>query len=100
MQRFPDFEEALVGLGGVDLDSPQADRLLCLCWNVRPGCRSDDEVAWYRLAQAEHATGNKEAQLKALAAFQKLHNSTPGTLRKPGASDEITPQKLDPAPNP
>ena len=62
---------------------------------MRPRLRPDDEVAWYRLAQAERAIGNKEEQLKALAAFKKLHSSTPVTLRKPSASDEITPQQLD-----
>jgi predicted Zn-dependent protease len=57
--------------------------------------RPDDEVAWYRLAQAERGTGNRDAQAKALAAFRKLHSSTPVTLRKPNAGDEITPQQLD-----
>jgi tetratricopeptide (TPR) repeat protein len=93
LQRFPDFEEALVGLGGVCLDSQkpqQAVAPLERATRVNP----DDEVAWYRLAQAERATGNREAQQKAMTAFQRLHNSTPGTLRKPNASDEITPQKL------
>lgn len=94
LKRFPDFEEALVGLGGVELESQKpaaAVPLLQRATRLRP----DDEVAWYRLAQAERATGNKEGQVTALAAFRKLHSSTPVTLRKPNASDEITPQQLD-----
>ncbi|MDE3188762.1 MAG: tetratricopeptide repeat protein [Acidobacteriota bacterium] len=94
LKRFPDFEEALVGLGGVELESQKpaaAVPLLERATRLRP----DDEVAWYRLAQAERGTGNKEGQAKALAAFRKLHSSTPVTLRKPNAGDEITPQQLD-----
>ena len=92
--QYPDFEEALVGLGGVDLDSQQAKEAvdpLQRATRLRP----DDEVAWYRLAQAERATGNKEEQAKALAEFRKLHNTTPVTLRKSNAGEEITPQQID-----
>ncbi len=53
-----------------------------------------DEVAWYRLSQAERATGNREAQQEARAMFQELHSTKP--LHKPAVSDEITPQKLGP----
>ncbi len=94
LKRYPDFEEALVGLGGVDLESEQpqaAVPLLERATKIRP----DDEVAWYRLSQAERATGNKEAQAKALAAFRKLHNSTPVTLRRPNQDEEVTPQQVD-----
>ena len=99
LQRYPEFEEALVGLGGVDLQAHNPQAAVPLLERATR-LRSDDEVAWYRLAQAERATGNKEAQLKALTAFKNLHSSTPGTLRKPNAGDEITPQKLDPTPSP
>jgi hypothetical protein len=60
------------------------------------GSRLGEGVVGDWPTQAERATGNKEAQLKALTAFKNLHSSTPGTLRKPGAGDEITPQRLDP----
>jgi predicted Zn-dependent protease len=99
LDRFPDFEEALVGLGGVYLENQkpeEARRVLEHATQLNP----DDEVAWYRLAQADRATGNKDGQQKALAVFQKLHSSTPGTLRKPNEKDEITPQHIDAAPNP
>ena len=96
---YPDFEEALVALGGLDLDNnkPQA---AVTCLEHATQLRPDDEVAWYRLARAERATGNKEAQEKALAAFKKLHNSTPVTLRRQNAGDEITPQRLGADANP
>jgi tetratricopeptide (TPR) repeat protein len=92
--RYPDFEEALVGLAGVDLESQKpvdAVPLLNRATKIRP----DDEVAWYRLAQAERAIGDKQAQLKALEAFKRLHSSTPAGLRRPDASNEITPQSID-----
>jgi tetratricopeptide (TPR) repeat protein len=93
LRNFPDFEEALVGLGGVLLDtqSPQdAVAPLTRATKIRP----DDEVAWYRLAQAERAAGNREEQQKALAAFRKLHSSTPAGLRKPDQAQDLTPQQL------
>jgi len=89
--RFPNFEEALVGLGGVCLENQKADAAVAPlehATKLNPG----DEVAWYRLAQAERALGNREAQQKALAEFQKLHSSTPGTLRRP--DEDITPQEI------
>ena len=57
--------------------------------------RPKDEVAWYRLAQAQRAAGNKEEQQKALAEFRKLHNSTPVGLKKPGEAQDLSPQQLD-----
>jgi tetratricopeptide (TPR) repeat protein len=93
LQRFPDFEEALVGLGGVLLEGQDQKNALApleRATKIRP----DDEVAWYRLAQAERAAGNRQAQEKALAEFRKLHNSTPVGLRKPDQAQEITPQEL------
>ena len=33
-----------------------------------------DEVAWYRLSQADRALGNREDEKKALTEFQHLHS--------------------------
>jgi tetratricopeptide (TPR) repeat protein len=93
VHRFPNFEEALVGLGGVLLDgqSPQdAVAPLERATRIRP----NDEVAWYRLAQAQRAAGNKEEQQKALTEFRKLHNSTPVGLKKPSETQDVSPQQL------
>ena len=93
VDRYPEFEEALVGLAGVDLDSQKpADAILLL--NHATKIRPDDEVAWYRLALADRATGDKEGQAKALEAFKRLHSATPAGLRRPDAGDEITPQTI------
>jgi tetratricopeptide (TPR) repeat protein len=94
LQRHPDFEEALVGLAGIDLSSDQAAAAVPLLERATR-LRPDDEVAWWRLSQAERATGNRQEQEKALAMFQKIHQIIPGTLRSPTAADEITPQHLD-----
>ena len=94
LNRYPGFEEALVGLGGVDIESENAQAavpLLQRATKINP----EDEVAWYRLSQAERATGDKDGQEKALAAFRKLHSSTPVTLRRPDQQDEVTPQQID-----
>lgn len=92
LARYPDFEEALVGLAGVYLDSQKpADAVPLLERATR--LRPDDEVAWYRLSQADRASGNREGQVAALAQFRKLHSSTPVTLRKPNG-EEVTPQQL------
>lgn len=99
LQRYPDFEEALVGLASVDLSNQKADKAVPLLERATR-LRPDDEVAWWRLAQAERAIGNSEGQQKALATFKKIHQVTPGTLRNPGATDDVTPQHLDPNANP
>jgi tetratricopeptide (TPR) repeat protein len=93
VDRYPEFEEAIVGLAGVDLDSRRPDEavsLLTRATSLRPA----DEVAWYRLAQAERAKGNKKGQEEALAIFKKLHGASPSGPKRPSAEDEITPQQL------
>lgn len=95
--RYPDFEEALVGLGGVESrrgNSQQAIAPLEKATRLQP----DDEVAWYRLAQAERAAGDKEAQGRAMANFQKLHQA--GGRTKAQAAEELTPQQVGGDPQP
>lgn len=92
LERYPGFEEALVGLAGVYLDSQKPAEAVPLLQHATK-LRPDDEVAWYRLAQADRASGNREGQAAALAQFRKLHSSTPVTLRKPNG-EEVTPQQL------
>jgi tetratricopeptide (TPR) repeat protein len=99
LQRYPDFEEALVGLAGIDLADQKADQAVPLLQRATR-LRPDDEVAWWRLVQADRATGNSDEQQRALATFKKIHQVTPGTLRKPSEADAVTPQHLDPNANP
>jgi predicted Zn-dependent protease len=99
LTRFPDFEEALVGLGGIYLETQkpqQAVAPLEHATQVKP----DDTVAWYRLAQAERGVGNREAQQKALAKYQALRAATPPAVPKPPALEELTPQTIGADPQP
>jgi tetratricopeptide (TPR) repeat protein len=92
IQYYPDFEEAQVGLATTlmaqqkpDLALPHLQKAVML--------NADDEVAWYRLSQANRALGNKEEQQKALAQFQRVRSqiaSQQGTA-PPG---EVTKQAL------
>ncbi|HEY1502616.1 MAG TPA: tetratricopeptide repeat protein [Acidobacteriaceae bacterium] len=93
LHQYPAFEEALVGLAGIDIASQKADQAVPLLERATR-LRPDDEVAWWRLAQADRATGNADGQRTALATFQKIHTIIAGTLAKPNAN-EVTPQRLD-----
>ena len=99
VERYPDFEEALVGLGGVLLDSQKAgDAVAPLerATHINP----EDEVAWYRLGRAYRGAGEMQDSAKALAEYRRIHSSTPGTLPKPNSEDTVTPQKLPPGTQP
>jgi tetratricopeptide (TPR) repeat protein len=98
LARFPDFEQALVGLGGVFLDSHAAEQAIApleRATRLDPG----DEVAWYRLSQAQRSAGNREAAQKALETFRSLHASASSTT-KSAAADQVTPQVIGPTGQP
>ena len=91
--RFPDFEEALVGLGGVYSDSGKADLAVPVlehATRLRPG----DEVAWYRLARAQHEVGNQDGQAKALAEYKRIHTAANVAVTKSNPAESVTPQKI------
>ena len=90
VKRYPDFEEALVGLAGVYLQSGKPANAVSLL-ETATKLRPEDQVAWYRLAQAERATGNRAAQETAMTEFKKLRNASPSF---PKTESEITPQQL------
>jgi tetratricopeptide (TPR) repeat protein len=93
LERYPDFEEALVGLGGVLLDSQkEAEAVAPLERATR--LNPEDDVAWYRLARAYRAAGRLQDRAKAFAEFRRIHSSTPGTLAKPNSDETVTPQQL------
>ena len=94
LQRFPDFEEALVGLGGVFLVNHQPQKALeplKRATRIVPA----DQVAWYRLGQAERGAGNRDAAEKAMQTFQALRSSS-GSKHNVESADEVTPQRLGP----
>jgi tetratricopeptide (TPR) repeat protein len=73
LKQYPDFQEAQVGLAAV-LMAKQKPALALPHLQRAVALNAEDEVAWYRLSQAERALGNAEEQRKALAEFQRLHN--------------------------
>ena len=90
LDHYVDFEEAQVGLGRVlvalgkpDQALPHLEKAVTL--------NPHDAVAYYQLSQAEKATGNEEAQRKALAEFRRLRLESKQT----DLSREVTPQQLD-----
>lgn len=101
LARYPDFEEAQVGLAGVLMaESKPAAAVEHL--RVAIALRAGDEVAWYRLSQAERTLGDATAQKEALAHFQSLHQAAiaqRATAAVPG-NDEITRQQVDPEAKP
>jgi tetratricopeptide (TPR) repeat protein len=93
LERYPDFEEALVGLGGVLLDSQKGGDAvgpLEHATHINP----DDDVAWYRLARAYRIAGRMQDSAKSLAEYRRIHSSTPATLAKPNSDETVSPQKL------
>lgn len=97
LNRYPDFEEALVGLGGVYLDNKQPEAALAPLQRATK-LNPEDEVAWYRLGQAARGTGNREVQRQAMDTFRKLHEAARETMRRP--DQELTPQQLGADANP
>lgn len=92
VERYPEFEQALVGLGGVYTETHATEPAITTLERATK-LDSSDEVAWYRLAQAHRAAGQREAAAMALETFRSLHSSTE-SQRNPAASDEITRQKI------
>ncbi len=68
---YPDFEDALVGLGRTKLAAGDAAGALPHLEKAA-ALRPDDEVAFYQLALAYRHTGNQAGQQKALETFKRL----------------------------
>jgi tetratricopeptide (TPR) repeat protein len=98
VNHFPDFEQALVGLGGVYLQSQSAAQAIPPLERAVK-IDANDEVAWYRLAQAQRAAGDREASAKSMETFRALHSAA-SAARAPRPSAEVTPQHLDPGAQP
>lgn len=98
IRYYPDFEDALVGLGRAMISMGQAPQALPHLQKALT-LNAGNEVSWYQLALVHKSMGNTAEQQKALAEFQRLRN------RKAQAADgvnfvrqEVTRQKLDSVP--
>ena len=97
--RFPDFEEALVGLAGVLLESQNPKPAVPLLEHATE-LRPEDQVAWYRLALAQRSLGDRQASQTAMTRYQELRKADVSLgLRRP-SEEEVTPQKVGPETQP
>jgi len=101
LEYYPEFAEANLGLAAVLMgqSKPEAARpLIEKAITENP----EDEVAWYRLAQAERALGNSEGQQKAMREFERLRKKSSELEAAKGlfSPSEVTRQRLDSEPVP
>ncbi len=97
LKYYPDFAEALVGLGRTlialekpDLALPQLQKATLLS--------PEDDVPYYHLAQVYKALGNAVEQQKALAEFQRIRSqkaSRQESLKETFSPREVTKQEID-----
>lgn len=101
LSQYSDFQEAQVGLGATLISMDRASEALAhlqKAVEVNPA----DEVAWYRLSQAQKKLGNKEEQRRALAEYQRLHekaNLQSGN-QELFAGSEVSKQRIESATEP
>jgi tetratricopeptide (TPR) repeat protein len=96
LTHYPDFEEALVGLGRTLAAQGQPALALPHLRKAVDQTPSND-VAWYQLARAYGALGQKAEQTAALAAFTRARDAREG--RASAIADprrDVTRQELDP----
>jgi predicted Zn-dependent protease len=95
LSSYPNFEEALIGLGRtlLALDHPDlALPKLLAAAKENP----TNQVAFYQLAQAYRALGRAEEQKQALAEFTRLRDlSTQRASSLPEAKRDVTRQELE-----
>jgi tetratricopeptide (TPR) repeat protein len=96
VESYPEFEEALVGLGRTLVAAGQASAALPhlkKATSLNPG----DEVAFYQIAQAHRALGQEAEQQAALAAFERLRSERERQgSAVPGGQPNVTKQVIDP----
>ena len=92
LKRFPDFEEALVGFGGVCIDI-QKPELAVAPLEHATRLNPDDEVAWYRLATADARLGKQGGAAEGAGSLPAaFHHSSP--CANPMATTKLTPQHI------
>jgi tetratricopeptide (TPR) repeat protein len=97
LKNYPNFEEAHLGLASVLLSLREPELALP---HLRKAIdlNAQNEVAWYRLGQAQKALGDTAEQEKALAEYRRLHDEA---NRQRGIEPvfsprEVTKQEVDP----
>jgi len=93
---YPEFEEAHLGLAAVLIAEQKPEQALPHLEKAI-ALDAEDEVAWYRLAQAQKALGNDAEQQKALTEFRRWHHqfNQQKLIEKVFSPTEVTKQELD-----
>lgn len=94
LKRYPDFEDAHVGLAAVMITQDKPT-LAIAHLKQAVALRPSDEVAWYRLAQADRLVGDTAGQKTAMAEFQRLRSAKLAAGQEQNAS-EVTRQSIEP----
>ena len=94
VKYYPDFEDALVGLGRTELALHHAEPAIPPLRKAI-ALNANNDVAWFQLAQAYKTLGNAAEQQKAFAEYQRSRNLKTQTLTAPNFSrPEVTKQKV------
>ena len=98
VQHYPEFPEAQLGLAAVLQAKNLPDQALIHAERA-VAIDSENEVAWYRLAQIQKALGNNAEQGKALTEYRRLHDrsSQQRGLEATFSPREVTKQEIEPA---
>ncbi len=95
VKYYSDFEDALVGLGRTEVALHHAEQAITPLRKAI-SINSNNEVAWFQLAQAYRTIGNAAEQQKAFAEYQRSRNLKTQTLAAPNFSrPEVTKQKVE-----
>jgi tetratricopeptide (TPR) repeat protein len=98
LSHYPDFDDALVGLGRTLVSLGQPEQALPRL-EAAAKRDPDNEVAYYQLAQAYRALGRTADQEKALAEFTRLRTAQSDRAAiVPEPRRDVTKQQLDPKP--
>lgn len=101
LSQYSDFQEAQVGLGATLISMDRASEALAHLQKAVE-LNPTDEVAWYRLSQAQKKLGNKEEQRRALVEYQRLHEKANLQPRNQElfAGSEVSKQRIESATEP
>jgi tetratricopeptide (TPR) repeat protein len=95
VKYYPDFEDALVGLGRTEVALKHAEQAITPLRKA-VALNANNEVAWFQLAQAYKILSNAAEQQKAFAEYQRSRNLKTQTLAAPNFSrPEVTKQKVE-----
>jgi tetratricopeptide (TPR) repeat protein len=96
LKYYPDFVQANLGLAAVLLREGDAAGARVHAQKAI-AASPQNEVAWYRLSQAERALGDSAGQQKALAEFQELRQRSKDLAAATAifSPEDVTPQKVE-----